>query len=269
MVPDGLWILLALVLCGVLLYAVSRFAYRFFRLYWYYRPLTVTPSTDLIDREYGKVAVEGTVEPVDGNDDAVYLQVERQRASNRSGRRWRLDTARIAAREFDVADAWGSVRVDPTWLQERHDLTVGDAATAPAPRTSPYVQFSDATIVDLDHEEAAVIHETFPDIALDPDESRLTRYRYRVSRVGPGDDVLVGGSPVIEQGRPVFRGGDAPLVLSDRSLDAVRGRFLKDGLWALMGCVTVGVIFLVVLLVGIWEFLQTESGHRVLRWLLS
>lgn len=264
--------LIGVALTGVFTVVLSRMARRRWRLYSQYSALDVLHPGDVHSKTEEPVAVEGTVETddVDGGE-PVYRQVEREmhRMPSKKGRRWRPETTRINAEPFQVAADRSKVAVDPEWLRRRHDLTVGDSNTAPSPRTSSYLQFDDVRTVGAESERAGEIHAGFPELADDAEGGFRRPRRYRVASVEPGDDVLVAGVPERRDGDVVLAGGDDHMVLADQGIDSLRGSLRSDALWTAAGAVTVGLVFLVALGIASWEFLGSQMGLELLRWLLG
>lgn len=240
------------------------------RLYWRHRGLEVTPIKDVVDGRARKVAAAGEVEPIDG-DGPVYLQVERQRLgrSGNGSRHWNFDSARIVAEPFHLTDGTGTARVEPEWLRRRHDSSVGDSRITPGPSTSPYLHFDEVRFVEPDDDDASAIYDTFDAFDDASDTEGTARFRYRVAAVRPGDDVYVGGVPVLEQGVPVFRGGEQPLVLADVELHRVRRSLLGDCLRSAFGTGLAVLFFLVVSVVGLVRLLTSELGQELLLGLLT
>lgn len=211
----------------------TREAVRNATLHRRYRRVRPRSIADLVSNRDEREAVQGRVEPIDG-DSPVYLQVERQRrewhATRSPGVRWRHDTTRIAAGTFHLTDGTGTAEIDPDGLRRRHDLTVGDANGAAIPEREPSLQFEDAGHVRPEDEAAAVVYETFDTVDRAEDTTDAGVVRYRIVRINADDAVLAAGVPSFRRGVPTFGGKDDPLVLADRPLSEVRRTFVVGSL---------------------------------------
>lgn len=66
----------------------------------------------------------------------------------------------------------------------------------------------------------------------------------------------------------MLSGDSGHMVLADQGLDELRGRLRSDAVWSAFGLVTAGTIFVFVAAVALWEFLGSQAGLEVLRWVM-
>lgn len=218
-----------------------------------YRRLRTAAGPDAIHAGPGRVAVSGTVEAVEaGSDDGVVVgpfsgdeavcveaRITEEAPETRNGTD--LVHEGSVRLPFDLADATGSLRVDPADA----DLRVGHDVWADV---DPDDELPDAIQRYLDERELHRVGESDGSLA-----HRLagpsTRRTYAEKNLAVGDDVVVLGTARRVDGRLVVDGGE-PFVVEEGTLDATRSAYRRVVLLGgpagvgllLLGTVAMGVV---------------------------
>lgn len=126
---------------------------------------------------------------------------------------------------FAITTESGDVRLDPSWLRDKHDAIklsdVRPVGFLPSRRLivylwrSPYVQLG-THLSEVSLERLRYVIDDDPDIGLENDF-------FMSKAVSEGTRLMVHGELSIDGGTPTIRGTDeTPLVVSDGGLDVVR-----------------------------------------------
>lgn len=165
---------------------------------------------------------------------------------------WKTVGAGIETGEFRIRDGTDDIRVDTSWLTERHGGNQLSAVTKTdlkkrGPRTklpwqSPFLDMNTRPAKCMLDETTVLEPDVHADIG---DEQE--RYQISIKSVYEGDTLTVHGHVVVDQGTPIIRGtNDVPMMISDRE-PAVLGAHIRTQLLRICGY----AIGLVVLSAGI------------------